>query len=329
MSATLGEQFFLDQSKVPGATGALSTVLNRLSLAGRMIALEIMRAGFVGRLGLTGDTNVQDEEVRALDVISNDIFQRAFQNMHSVHAMASEEMEDIAFIEGGADGKYLLLYDPLDGSGNVEVDGPMGSIFSVLRRSRDDRPATPEDFLRKGAEQVAAGYILYGPATMFVYTVGERVHGFTLDRGIGTFFLTHPDIRFPTDGKKASYAVNEANTGKWAPSTRKMVEAFRSGTTACGKRASRYSGALVFDFHRTLVQGGIYMYPGEERKPDGKLRLLYEGNPLAMVAKAAGGHATNGEIDILDVQPTALHQRCPLFIGNRPDVDEAMRIMRG
>ncbi|MEZ5963739.1 MAG: class 1 fructose-bisphosphatase [Planctomycetota bacterium] len=329
MSATLGEQFVLDQAKVPGASGSLSTVLNRLSLAGRMIALEIMRAGFVGKLGLTGDVNVQDEEVRALDQISNDIFQRVFHNMRVVHAMASEEMEDIAYVDGGADGKYLVLYDPLDGSGNVEVCGPMGTIFSILRRTEEGRPASLEEFLRKGSEQVAAGYILYGPATMFVYTVGEKVHGFTLDRAIGTFFLTHPEIRFPSEDKKASYAVNEANIQKWPPATRRMVEAFRHGETQCGKRAARYSGALVFDFHRTLMQGGIYMYPGEEKKPEGKLRLLYEGNPLAFVAKAAGGAATNGDKDILDVQPTALHQRCPLFIGGRAEVGEAMARMRG
>ncbi|HLU39495.1 MAG TPA: class 1 fructose-bisphosphatase [Planctomycetota bacterium] len=331
MAVTLGEQFIIDQqAKVPGATGVLSTVINRISLAGRMIALEIMRAGFVGKLGLTGDVNVQDEEVRALDAISNEIFQRVFANMHVVHAMASEEMEDIAFVDGGADGKYLILYDPLDGSGNVEVDGPMGTIFSVLRRPDDGRKATVDDFLRKGSEQVAAGYILYGPATMFVYTVGGgKVHGFTLDRAIGTFFVTHPDIRFPEDGKKASYAVNEANASKWPAATRRMVEAFRNGETRCGKRAARYSGALVFDFHRTLLQGGIYMYPGEEKKPEGKLRLLYEANPLAMVARHAGGMATDGEREILDLQPTKLHQRCPLFIGSRADVEEAMRLMRG
>lgn len=327
MSATLGEQFVLDQAKAPGASGAMSTVLNRISLAGRMIALEIMRAGFVGKLGLTGDVNVQNEEVRALDAISNEIFQRVFHNMRVVHALASEEMEGVAIVEGGADGKYLVLCDPLDGSGNVEVCGPMGTIFSVLRRPQEGRPATVEDFLRKGSEQVAAGYILYGPATMFVYTVGGQVHGFTLDRGIGTFFLTHPEIRFPTSDKKASYAVNEANIGKWPAATRRMVEAFRNGETRCGKRAARYSGALVFDFHRTLMQGGIYMYPGEEKKPEGKLRLMYEGNPLAMVAKAAGGAATNGEIDILDVQPTGLHQRCPLYIGGKAEVDEAMRLL--
>jgi len=327
MSATLGEQFVLDQAKVPGATGAMSTVLNRISLAGRMIALEIMRAGFVGKLGLTGDVNVQNEEVRALDAIGNEIVQRVFDNMRVVHALASEEMENIAYIDGGAEGKYLVLCDPLDGSGNVEVCGPMGTIFSVLRRRDEGRPATVEEFLRPGSEQVAAGYILYGPATMFVYTVGDKVHGFTLDRGIGTFFLTHPEIRFPAEDKKASYAVNEANIQKWPAGTRGMVEAFRHGETRCGRRAARYSGALVFDFHRTLMQGGIYMYPGEEKKPEGKLRLMYEANPLAMVAKCAGGAASDGETDILEVRPRALHQRCPLFIGGRAEVEEAVRLM--
>ncbi len=204
---TLVEQCFRDQAKVPGATGELSTILSRISLAGRMIAIEIMRAGFVGKLGLTGDVNVQDEEVRALDVISNEIFKQVFANMDVVAAMASEEMEDIYHYRGERQGKYVLLVDPLDGSGNVDVDGPMGSIFSVHLRKSQGGEAELEDFLQPGAHQVLAGYVLYGPSTMFVYTAGGPVHGFTLDRAIGAFFLTHPDMMFP-EGSGEVFKIN-------------------------------------------------------------------------------------------------------------------------
>lgn len=319
---TLVEQFVRDQSKSPGATGELSRILARLSLAGRMIALEIMRAGFVGRLGLTGDLNVQAEEVRALDVISNEIFVRVFETMDFVGSLASEEMTEVYHYAGDRHGRYVVLFDPLDGSGNVDVNGPMGSIFSIHRRPDETAAPSLQDCLRRGRDQVAAGYILYGPSTMFVYTAGGPVCGFTLDRAIGEFFLTHPDIRIPTG--KGSYAINEANESKWDERTRAMVRAFRLGETQCGKRSARYIGALVADFHRTLIQGGIYMYPGEVKKPAGKLRLLYEGAPLSFVAQMAGGKGSDGRHDILDLQPTELHQRTPLYIGAAPDVDEVV-----
>jgi fructose-1,6-bisphosphatase I len=325
---TLSEQIMKDQAKAKGATGELSTLLNRLSLAGRMIANEIMRAGFVGKLGYTGDTNVQKEEVRALDVIANDIFIKVFESVETVSCMASEEMDEVYCYEGQRPGKYLVTYDPLDGSSNVDVDGAMGTIFSIHRRRDPDAPVQTEDFFRKGSEQVAAGYILYGPATMFVYALADGpVHGFTLDRAIGTFFLTHPVMKFPAgDG---TYAVNESNETKWDERTVDMVRRFRTGKTACGKRSARYIGALVADFHRTLVKGGIYMYPGEVKKPEGKLRLLYEAAPLALVTRQAGGYATDGKTDILDIQPSKLHQRCPLYIGARADVEEATRLVSG
>jgi len=323
---TLSEQFVKDQASAGAVTGQLSTLLNRLSLAGRIIASEIMRAGFVGRLGLTGDTNVQGEEVRALDVISNEVFQRIFANVDVVCALASEEMDDAYFFPEERQGRYVLIFDPLDGSGNVDVDGSMGTIFSIHRRVTEGpgRP-TDADFFQKGSEQVAAGYILYGPSTMFVYSAGGPVNGFTLDRAIGTFFLTHPDMRFRES--EGSYAVNEANEAKWDEGTRRMVRAFREGQARCGKRSARYVGALVADFHRTLIRGGIYMYPGEVKKPQGKLRLLYENSPLAFVAEKAGGLATDGKRRILDIEPTELHQRTPLFIGSKGDVEEAMRLM--
>ncbi len=323
---TLSDQILRDQAGSPGATGELSSILNRVTLAGRIIASEIMRAGFVGKLGFTGDRNVQDEEVRALDVISNDVFIEVFRNVESVSCMASEEMDDIHHFEGQKPGKYLLLHDPLDGSSNVDVDGGMGTIFSIHRRpGSGDRVAT-EEFLQKGADQVAAGYILYGPSTMFVYAMADGpVNGFTLDRSIGAFFLTHPDMKIP-DGS-GTYAVNESNQSKWDDKTVEMVRRFRCGEAECGKRSARYIGALVSDFHRTMIKGGIYMYPGEVEKPQGKLRLLYECAPLALVARQAGGDATDGRTPILDLMPSQLHERTPLFIGSRGDVAEVGRLL--
>lgn len=321
---TLSEQFFRDQAATPGATGELSTILNRISLAARIIANEVMRAGLHNRLGYTGGVNVQDEEQRELDVIANDVFTNVFERIDVVCGMASEEMDDIHHFED-KDGKYVILHDPLDGSGNVDINGSMGTIFSVHRRVSDGGRVDDRDFLRKGSEQVAAGYVLYGPSTFFVYSSGGPVHGFTLDRSVGTFYLTHPNLTF-AEGS-GSYAINEANQAKWDERTQRMVEAFRTGEARVGKRSARYVGALVADFHRTLIQGGIYMYPGEVKKPEGKLRLLYEAAPLAFIAKQAGGDATDGRISILDVEPDKLHFRTPLFIGAKSDVAEAMRLL--
>ncbi len=326
MHLTLADQFFQEQGRT-GASGELSTILNRVTLAGRMIANHVLRAGLAGELGKTGDVNVQGEEVKRLDVVSNEIFREVFARVPVIAGMASEEIPDPHyFADDMQHGKYVLLHDPLDGSSNVDVNGSMGTIFSVYRRVQPDRTASMADFLRRGSEQVAAGYLLYGPATMFVYTVGGPVHGFTLDRANGAFFLTHANLRMPESG--GTYSVNESNQPKWPESTRRMVEAFRNGETRCGERSARYVGALVADFHRTLIHGGIYMYPAHAGRPGGKLRLLYEAAPLAMVAKQAGGWATDGERDILDIEATELHQRVPLFLGARGDVEEAMRLMR-
>ncbi|MEY2425951.1 MAG: fructose,6-bisphosphatase [Actinomycetota bacterium] len=323
---TLSEQFFRDQAQ-SGASGDLSTVLNRLSLAARMLASEIMRAGFVGKLGLTGDTNVQDEQVRELDVISNNIVSQVMDRAPMIAGIGSEELTDVYAMEGSENGKYVLTIDPLDGSGNVDVDGAMGTIFGIYRRPQDRRgsPAELVDFLQPGRDLVAAGYVLYGPSTMFVYTVGGGVNGFTLDRSIGTFFLTHPDIRVP-DGV-GSYSVNEANEPEWDAATQAMVAAFRQQQTKCGPRQARYAGALVADVHRTLLKGGVYMYPPTASKPNGKLRLLYENAPLALVMEHAGGAATDGYQPILDITPAELHQRTPLFIGSKGDVDEVHRLL--
>jgi fructose-1,6-bisphosphatase I len=306
---TLSEQFFRDQASA-NASGGLSTVLNRFSLLARMLASEIMRAGFVGKLGYTGTTNVQDENVRALDVISNDTMLQVFENMPMVCGVASEEMDDLHVLPGGESGKYVITVDPLDGSGNVDVAGQMGTIFGIYKRKTTSGKPTLADFLQPGRDLVAAGYVLYGPCTMLVYSAGGPVNGFTLDRSIGTFFLTHPDIAIPEG--EGSYSVNEANEGKWDDKTRAMVRAFRLQETQCGKRAA-------------LLKGGIYMYPGEVKKPEGKLRLLYENAPLAFLCEKAGGAASNGRQRILDVVPTKLHERTPLYLGSRGDVEEAGR----
>lgn len=318
---TLSEQFFRDQAQ-HGASGDLSTILNRISLAARMLASEIMRAGFVGKLGYTGTTNVQEENVRALDVISDDVVRQVFDKMPMVAGIGSEEMEDLYAVPGGEHGSYVLTVDPLDGSGNVDVNGQMGTIFGVYRRATKG-PVQLADFLQSGNKLVAAGYVLYGPSTMFVYSAGGPVNGFTLDRSIGTFFLTHPELRIPEG--EGNYSVNEANAIKWDEKTKAMVRAFRQQETACGKRSARYAGALVGDFHRTLLKGGLYMYPGEVKKPEGKLRLLYENAPLAFVCEKAGGIATDGKQRILDIVPQKLHQRTPLYIGSKGDVTEAMQ----
>jgi fructose-1,6-bisphosphatase I len=322
---TLSEQFFRDQASA-SASGGLSTVLNRFSLIARMLASEIMRAGFVGKLGYTGSANVQDEHVRALDVISNETVIQVFENVPMVAGIASEEMDDMHLLPGGEGGKYIITVDPLDGSGNVDVAGQMGTIFGVYRRKTSGGALQAEDFLQPARDLVAAGYVLYGPCTMLVYTAGGPVNGFTLDRSIGTFFLTHPNLRIPEG--EGNYSVNEANESKWPEATRAMVRAFRQQETQCGKRSARYAGALVGDFHRTLLKGGIYMYPGEAKKPEGKLRLLYENGPLAFVCEKAGGAASNGVQRILDLVPTKLHERTPLYLGSRGDVEEAVRRLR-
>ena len=325
---TLSEQFFRDQA-ASAATGDLSTVLNRVSLAARMLAAEIMRAGFVGRLGLTGDRNVQGEQVRELDIISNDIISQVMDHAPMIAGIGSEELEDVYAMDGSENGKYVLTIDPLDGSGNVDVDGALGTIFGIYRRPahRAGEPADVQDFLQPGRDLVAAGYVLYGPSTMFVYSAGNGVHGFTLDRSIGTFFLTHPDIRIPEG--TGSYAVNEANEIDWEDPVRDMVATFRRQESRCGKRQARYTGALVADVHRILLKGGVFMYPPTATKPEGKLRLLYENAPLGFVVVNAGGAATDGRTDVLDITPTELHQRTPLYIGSSGDVAEVRRLLHG
>jgi fructose-1,6-bisphosphatase I len=322
-------RFIIEKQKgYPGATGEFSSLMAQIGVVGKMIAQDLRRAGLINILGYTGGTNVQGEAVKKLDELANDTFLKVFQYSDLVCALASEEMDKpVQLPENWPRGKYMLLFDPLDGSSNTDVNMPMGTIFSVLRFDGTGGLPTEPDMVRRGTEQVAAGYLMYGASTMLVYTAGQGVHGFTLDPGVGEYLLSHESIRIPARG--SVYATNEGNVGKWPAGVRRYVDGLKVKDKAAGKPYSgRYSGCLVADVHRILLGGGIYLYPGEVEKPEGKLRLLYEANPLAMVAEQAGGRASTGTTRILDVEPAALHQRVPLFIGSREDVEQAEAFAR-
>lgn len=318
-----------NQAAHPGATGEFSSLLTQIGLVGKLIAQDLRRAGLINILGTTGATNVQGETVKKLDEIANDTFLKVFRSSGLVSALASEEMEQpVSLPENWPHGRYMLLFDPLDGSSNTDCNMPLGAIFSVLRYDGADRLPTEAAMVRKGVEQVAAGYLLYGSSTMLVYTAGAGVHGFTLDPGIGEYLLSHERIKIPQRG--TVYAANEGNYHKWMPGMKKYVDSLKLSDKATGRPYSaRYSGCLVADVHRILLGGGIYLYPGEVDKPEGKLRLLYEANPLALVVERAGGKASTGTTRILEVEPKQLHQRVPLIIGSAADVDSAEAHIQG
>ncbi len=318
-----------NQAAHPGATGEFSSLLTQIGLVGKLIAQDLRRAGLINILGTTGATNVQGETVKKLDEIANDTFLKVFQRSGLVSALASEEMErPVILPENWPHGKYMLLFDPLDGSSNTDCNMPLGAIFSVLRYEKADRLPTEDVMIRKGVEQVAAGYLLYGSSTMLVYTAGSGVHGFTLEPGIGEYLLSHEQIKIPARGKV--YAANEGNYHKWTPGMKKYFDYVKGSDKATGRPYSaRYSGCLVADVHRILLGGGIYLYPGEVDKPEGKLRLLYEANPLALVVERAGGKASTGTTRILDVEAKTLHQRVPLIIGSPADVESAEAHLQG
>ncbi len=326
---TLSRFIIQKQAAHPGATEELSSLLTQIGLVGKLIAQDLRRAGLINILGTTGEINVQGETVKKLDEIANETFLKAFHHSGLVCALASEEMEKPVLLpENWPQAKYMLLFDPLDGSSNTDCNLPLGAIFSVLKCESKDRMPTEDDLVRKGTEQVAAGYLLYGSSTMLVYTVGQGVHGFTLEPGIGEYLLSHGQIRMPARGKV--YGVNEGNYHKWTTGTKKYVDDLKIPDKATGRPYSvRYSGCLVADVHRILLGGGIYLYPGELNKPEGKLRLLYEANPLAWVVEQAGGRASNGTMRILDVEAKQLHQRVPLIIGSADDVRDAEHHIQG
>jgi len=327
------ERFIMEQERLhPEATGELSNLLYDLCLAAKIISRQVRRAGLTDILGEFGAINVQGEVQQKLDVFANETVRHSVEHTGRVCVVASEEDEHPIPVEVRADrrgGKYVLLYDPLDGSTNIGVNVSIGTIFSIHRRSATKKgPGTLADCLQKGRAQVAAGYILYGSSTMLVYTTGQGVHGFTLDPTIGEFLLSHPDIRSPDVG--TYYSVNESHWNKWAPGIQRVVGAFKNGDGGGGKveaKNARYIGSLVADIHRNLMSGGVFLYPADTISPHGKLRLLYEAAPLAFVVEQAGGAATDGTRDILDIKPTELHQRTPLIIGSRRDVAYARAVL--
>jgi fructose-1,6-bisphosphatase I len=312
------ERHILEQErKYPEATGALTSLLYDMSLAAKMISREVNKAGLVDILGRTGNENVQGEIVQKLDVFAQEVIYRAFDHTGHLACMVSEEADELLPIpEEFPAGEYVLLFDPLDGSSNIDVNVSIGTIFSFHKKISKGERGTDEDALQPGYRQVAAGYVLYGSSTMMVYTSGRAVHGFTLDPSIGEFLLSHPDIRLPEPPAKV-YSINEAYFDRWSSGQKRLITQMKGP----GGFSSRYIGSLVADFHRTLLRGGIFMYPRDRKAPEGKLRLLYEAAPLAMVCEAAGGRATDGETDILQIQPTSLHQRTPLYIGSRGFMD--------
>ncbi|MFB6286454.1 MAG: class 1 fructose-bisphosphatase [Candidatus Bipolaricaulia bacterium] len=316
-------RFILEQQQAhPEATGEFSILLAQIGLAAKFVASEMSQGALAGVLGATDDVNVQGEVVSKLDVLANEAFVDVFRYIELVSTVGSEEMETPAHVSAhGQGGRYFVLVDPLDGSSNIDANGTVGSIFSIRRRHASDGEIDESDLLRPGAEQVAAGYVLYGPSTMLVYTTGEGTHGFTLDTGIGEFLLTHHDIRIPDPG--GYYSANEARYGHWDPAVQAFVDELRDGGYS-----SRYSGALVHDLHRILLEGGLYFYPPTSGNPDGKLRLMYEAAPLAFVVEQAGGAASTGRKRIRDVPPTGLHQRVPLFIGGRSEIERVETLMR-
>lgn len=322
------ERFIIEKERsYPEATGELSNLLYDIALGAKIIASAVRRAGLINILGSAGTINVQDEEQQKLDVFANEALKNSMNHTGRVCVMASEEEEELIPIEEEVPhGKYAVLFDPLDGSSNIDNNNPVGTIFSIYRRRSMEGHGTLDDVLQPGRNQVAAGYVMYGSSVMMVYTTGQGVHGFTLDPTIGEFVLSHPNIRMPETGKY--YSVNESHFAKWPRGVQLAVRGLHGDfpEKMPGKN-SRYIGALVADFHRNLISGGIFLYPGEVKKPEGKLRLCYEASPLAFVAEQAGGAATDGIQRILDIQPGTLHQRVPLVIGSRRDVEFVARTL--
>jgi fructose-1,6-bisphosphatase I len=326
---TLERQIVEGERAHPDATGAFSGLLHSLSLAAKLVWREVTKAGLVNILGTTDHTNVSGDEVKKLDEFADETIYRAMDHSGHLCVMASEENEGLLHIpDPYKHGNYVLVYDPLDGSGNIDANITVGTIFSVFRRVTASGSGTMEDVLQPGYKQVAAGYVLFSSSMMFVYSTGHGVHGFTLDPTVGEFLLSHENMRIPKRG--SIYAVNEGNYNRWDPRMRKYVDWMKSEQKEEGcPYSGRYIGSLVGDFHRTLLYGGIYCYPGDAKNPQGKLRLMYENNPLAYLVEQAGGAASDGKQRILDIVPQKLHQRSPLFIGSVDDVRIAEEFLAG
>jgi fructose-1,6-bisphosphatase I len=321
------ERFIIEQErKFPEATGDLSAILYDIALAAKMISSKVRRAGLSDILGSAGAENVQGEVQQKLDVIANEIMVNALDHGGRLCAMASEEEAEIIRIpERFRTGRYLVVFDPLDGSSNIDVNVPVGTIFSIMRKISPGPHGEKVDFLQPGTEQVAAGYVIYGSSTMLVYTTGHGAHGFTLDPSIGEFLLSHPNIRIPDTGKFLS--VNDSYESLWSEPVKSLMRQYRGLE---GKRKPlnvRYVGSMVADFHRNLLAGGVFCYPANKKTPKGKLRLLYECNPMGFIVEQAGGAATTGTTRLLDVMPTDLHERSPVYMGSKADVELAIDVL--
>jgi len=328
------ERFILErqQQGFPEAKGDFTQLLYDITFAAKIISRDVNKAGLVEILGKTGETNIQGEQVQKLDEFANEVIQRSMDHTGRVCVMASEEVEDVILIpQKYKCGKYVLLFDPLDGSSNIDANISIGSIFSIHRKISDERRGTMEDCLQPGYKQIGAAYVVYGSSTMMVYTTGNGVHGFTLDPSVGEFLLSHENIRIPERGN--IYSVNEGNYNYWDEGTKRFVDYLKSKNNHLGRPYSlRYIGSMVADLHRTLLYGGIFMYPLDYKnleKPSGKLRLLYEAAPMAYIFEQAGGRASDGFRNIMEIQPTELHQRTSFFIGSKFEVDLAEEFIQG
>jgi fructose-1,6-bisphosphatase I len=332
VGTTLREHVLHGMHAAKGATGEFTSLLNHVSLAIRIINSRVRAAGLAGLLGYTGETNVQGEEVQKLDQFANDVLLNVLERSGHCGVIGSEELDEARLAEHH--GKYVALFDPLDGSSNIDTNVGIGTIFAILRRNEPklSRPSLG-DALRPGREIAAAGYVLYGPSTIFVLSTGHGVHGFTLDPSIGEFFLSQPDIKVPARG--SCFSVNEGNFSRWAPEIQRWARWIKAETPEGTKTGepfktpygSRYVGSLVADAHRTLLKGGIFAYPADTKSVNGKLRLLYEANPFAFIFEAAGGVATTGRQRVLDIVPTKLHERVPLILGSTSDVATFQRFV--
>jgi len=329
MNQSLGEFIIKNQNDFRYSSGELSRLINSIRLAAKMVNHKVNKAGLVDIVGRAGEMNVQGEAQQKLDVYANEVFVNGLVNRNIVCGIATEEEEDFLSIKGrpgSNENKYVVLLDPLDGSSNIDVNVSVGTIFSIYRRvSEDGTPVGIDDFLQPGNKQVAAGYIVYGTSTIFVYTTGHGVNGFTLNPAIGTYYLSHPNMKFPPKG--SIYSVNEGNYVHFPQGVKDYIK-YCQEEKEDRPYTSRYIGSMVSDFHRNMIKGGIYFYPSTSSNPRGKLRLLYECNPLAFIAEQAGGKASDGFKRIMDIEPTELHERVPFFCGNRDMVKKAEEFMK-
>ncbi|MCK9280637.1 MAG: class 1 fructose-bisphosphatase [Melioribacteraceae bacterium] len=326
---TLPRHILEGEKDHPEATGELSDILNQIGLACKLISLEVNKAGLADIIGYTGDTNESGDEQKKLDMFAHNILLRALDHIGHFCVFASEEEEEIIHLPPHQKvGKYVLLFDPLDGSSNIDANVSIGTIFSIFQReSPGGSPGLLSDCLQEGYKQVAAGYIVYGSSTIFVYTAGHGhgVHGFTLDPAFGEFILSHDNIKIPPNGRV--YSVNEGNYFHWNKGVKNYIKYLQSNLYEGKPYQGRYIGSMVADVHRTLLYGGIFMYPGDQRNPKGKLRLVYECNPIAFIIEEAGGIAISGKKRILELKPTSLHERTPVYMGSKEDVELVQKFM--